>query len=58
MLRRSKGRVVNVTSGLARITVPSRSPYIVTKFGLDGFSDVLRHEMKNFGVKVISTIAS
>ncbi len=35
-----------------RCTVPSRGAYAMTKCGLTGFSDSLRHEMEPFGVKV------
>jgi len=52
MIRNSRGRVVNMTSGLARMMAPSRSVYGITKYAMQGFSDCLRYEMKNFGVKV------
>ncbi len=45
--------MVSIASGLARYTVPSRSPYVLSKWALAGFNDVLRHEMEHFGVKVI-----
>lgn len=52
LIRRAKGRVVNTTSGLAVMSVPTRSPYVFSKYALRGFSDVLRYEMEAFGVKV------
>ena len=52
LIRCGRGRVVTVTSCLARWAVPNRSPYITTKFALEGFSECLRHEVKRFGVKV------
>ncbi|XP_055501576.1 D-beta-hydroxybutyrate dehydrogenase, mitochondrial-like [Leucoraja erinacea] len=51
-IRRAKGRVVNITSMLGRMGNPSRSPYCVTKFGVEAFSDCLRYEMHRWGVKV------
>uniref|UniRef100_A0A4W3HWH1 D-beta-hydroxybutyrate dehydrogenase, mitochondrial n=1 Tax=Callorhinchus milii TaxID=7868 RepID=A0A4W3HWH1_CALMI len=51
-VRRAKGRVVNITSMLGRMANPARSPYCVTKFGVEGFSDCLRYEMHRWGVKV------
>ncbi|XP_032887917.1 D-beta-hydroxybutyrate dehydrogenase, mitochondrial [Amblyraja radiata] len=51
-IRRAKGRVVNITSMLGRMANPSRSPYCVTKFGVEAFSDCLRYEMHRWGVKV------
>jgi NAD(P)-dependent dehydrogenase (short-subunit alcohol dehydrogenase family) len=52
LLRKSKGRVVSITSGLARMAVPTRSPYVSSKYAIEGFSDCLRYEMEPFGVHV------
>jgi len=52
MIRKARGRVVTITSGLGRMAVPTRSPYCVTKYALEGFLDCLRYEMKAFGVEV------
>ncbi|XP_033069014.1 D-beta-hydroxybutyrate dehydrogenase, mitochondrial isoform X3 [Trachypithecus francoisi] len=47
-----KGRVVNISSMLGRMANPARSPYCITKFGVEAFSDCLRYEMHSLGVKV------
>lgn len=52
LIRSAKGRVVTITSGLGRMAVPTRSPYVFTKYALEGFHDCLRYEMKAFGVSV------
>ena len=52
MIRAAKGRVVTITSGLAFMTVPTRTPYVMTKYAMEGFLDSLRYEMEPFGVKV------
>ena len=52
LIRKSQGRIVSTTSGLAKMAVPTRSPYVFTKYALAGFMDVLRYEMEAFGVKV------
>jgi len=52
MIRKAKGRVVTITSGLGVMAVPTRSPYCLTKYALEGFHDVLRYEMRAFGVNV------
>lgn len=42
-----------MTSLLARAAeVSARSPYCITKFGVEAFSDCLRYEMHPLGVKV------
>jgi NAD(P)-dependent dehydrogenase (short-subunit alcohol dehydrogenase family) len=43
-LRESRGRVVNVVSGLAHLTVPFATAYVMSKRGLVGYSDALRLE--------------
>uniref|UniRef100_UPI003AB0CB5C D-beta-hydroxybutyrate dehydrogenase, mitochondrial n=1 Tax=Centroberyx gerrardi TaxID=166262 RepID=UPI003AB0CB5C len=52
LIRRAKGRVVNLTSIYGRIGNALRSPYCVSKYGVEAFSDCLRYEMKAWGVKV------
>jgi len=52
LIRSAKGRVVTITSGLGRMAVPTRTPYVFTKYALEGFHDCLRYEMKAFGVSV------
>ncbi|XP_026877711.1 D-beta-hydroxybutyrate dehydrogenase, mitochondrial isoform X2 [Electrophorus electricus] len=47
-----KGRVVNIASMYGRMGNALRSPYCISKFGVEAFSDCLRYEMKNWGVKV------
>ncbi len=43
-LRESRGRVVNVASGLAHVTVPFATAYCMSKRGLVSYSDALRLE--------------
>ena len=37
---------------LAIMSVPTRAPYVFSKYALRGFSEVLRYEMEAFDVKV------
>lgn len=43
---------MNVASMYGRMGNALRSPYCVSKYGVEAFSDCLRYEMKNWGVKV------
>jgi NAD(P)-dependent dehydrogenase (short-subunit alcohol dehydrogenase family) len=43
-LRESRGRVVNVASGLAHVTMPFATAYCMSKRGLTAYSDALRLE--------------
>jgi NAD(P)-dependent dehydrogenase (short-subunit alcohol dehydrogenase family) len=46
-LRASRGRVVNVASGLAHLTVPLATAYCMSKRGLVAYSDALRIEHRD-----------
>lgn len=52
LIRKSKGRLVNVSSAEGRFTAPFVAAYELTKHAMEGFSDCLRHEMQRFGVHV------
>ncbi|NWI56762.1 RDH16 dehydrogenase, partial [Calyptomena viridis] len=51
LVRRARGRVVNVSSVMGRVSFFGGG-YCLSKFGVEAFSDSLRLEMHNFGVKV------
>ncbi|KAK3091296.1 hypothetical protein FSP39_018727 [Pinctada imbricata] len=46
------GRVINVSSVHGRYGMPTMSSYAISKHGVENFSDILRMEMRRFGVKV------
>ncbi|XP_046560896.1 D-beta-hydroxybutyrate dehydrogenase, mitochondrial-like [Haliotis rubra] len=53
LIRKARGRIVNVTSVKGRFALPSNAAYSMTKWAGENLSDTLRLEMKRFGVKVI-----
>ncbi len=52
-LRRSQGRIVNMSSISGRIAMPFAGPYAASKFALEALSDSLRRELSGSGVSVI-----
>lgn len=46
------GRIVSITSILARLNFPNTSVYTATKHGLDGFFSSLRFDLLNHGIHV------
>ncbi|MHB8573170.1 MAG: SDR family NAD(P)-dependent oxidoreductase [Candidatus Dormibacteria bacterium] len=52
MLERGRGRIVNISSLAGLKGVPYDAPYSVSKFGLMGLTDSLRHELMGTGVQV------
>ncbi len=51
MIDRNQGHIVNVSSAMGFQAVPRMSDYVASKFGLIGYSDTLRIEMKRHGHK-------
>src|SRR6185295_10604719 len=52
MRARRSGRIVNITSMGGFITMPGIAYYCGSKFALEGISEVLAKEVKDFGIKV------
>lgn len=52
LVKKARGRVINISSGAGRISVNCLSAYSVTKYGVEAFSDALRREMNPWGVLV------
>lgn len=56
MIRMSKGRIINISSGHGLMAIPDKSVYAASKAGVQAVCDSLRVELKPFGVEVISII--
>ena len=54
LLRRSRGRIVNMSSIGGRVAQPFAGPYVASKFALEAVSDVLRAELLGWGIDVIA----
>jgi NAD(P)-dependent dehydrogenase (short-subunit alcohol dehydrogenase family) len=52
-LRRSRGRVVFVSSLSGRVATPMFGPYNASKFALEGMADALRLELAPWGIRVV-----
>ena len=52
LLRRARGRVVNMGSVSGRIASPMVGPYSMSKFALEAFNDSLRRELHRWGIRV------
>ncbi|KAK3594137.1 hypothetical protein CHS0354_040912 [Potamilus streckersoni] len=52
LIRQAKGRIINVTSLLGRISMEGNGAYGMSKHALVAYSDTLRQEMKKWGVFV------
>ncbi|MGW9437000.1 SDR family NAD(P)-dependent oxidoreductase [Streptomyces sp. NPDC055607] len=51
-LRATRGRIVNVTSGLGRIAGPFLGGYACAQFAKEAMTDALRREVRDTGVRV------
>ncbi|KAI6229045.1 CRE-DHS-2 protein [Aphelenchoides fujianensis] len=52
LVKKTKGRIVHVTSICGKFPTPTLGPYSTSKMAVGGYSDVLRAEMALWGVKV------
>lgn len=52
MLERGQGQIIHVSSVAAWIAPPTYSIYAATKYGLKGFSESLRREVRGMGIHV------
>jgi len=53
MRERRSGSIVNVTSIAGRIAAIGQSPYVASKFALEGLSEGLAQELAPFGIRVV-----
>jgi NAD(P)-dependent dehydrogenase (short-subunit alcohol dehydrogenase family) len=53
MRARGRGSVVNVTSVVGRIAALAQSPYVTSKWALEGWSEQLAQEVAPFGIRVV-----
>ena len=52
LLRRGRGRLVNISSGHGLLAIPDKSAYAASKAAVEAISDSLRLELRPFGVHV------
>ncbi|CAL1274990.1 unnamed protein product [Larinioides sclopetarius] len=54
LLKKAKGRVVNITSIVGEVPSPFMAPYASSKYAAVGFTDCIRPELDMWGVSVVS----
>jgi NAD(P)-dependent dehydrogenase (short-subunit alcohol dehydrogenase family) len=54
LIERGSGSIINVSSSVGRKGKPNWGPYAVSKFGLEGFTQVLAEEVRPHGIRVNS----
>jgi len=54
MRQQGKGRVINISSVVGFLPAPYYAIYGATKHAIDGYSQTLDHEVRGFGIRVIS----
>lgn len=50
---RPSAKIINISSTSGCFGTPGLSAYVSSKFALEGFSESLHHELKNFGIHVV-----
>ena len=51
--KNKSGIIVNVSSIAGRIGFPMGSAYVSSKFALEGLSESMSYELKQFGIKIV-----
>jgi NAD(P)-dependent dehydrogenase (short-subunit alcohol dehydrogenase family) len=52
LLRKARGRIVNISSVNGRIAAPYMAPYAASKHALEAISNALRSELRAWGIRV------
>lgn len=52
MMARRNGSIINVSSGVGRVGKPRWGAYAVSKFAVEGFTQLLAEEVKDCGIRV------
>ncbi len=52
LLRKAKGRIINISSINGELSIPTSGIYSASKFALEAISDALRMELKPWGINV------
>jgi short-subunit dehydrogenase len=53
MRRQGSGRIINISSVLGLVPAPYSALYSSTKHALEGYSESLDHELREFGIRVV-----
>ncbi|HEX7142640.1 MAG TPA: SDR family oxidoreductase [Nitrososphaeraceae archaeon] len=53
MRKQNNGIIVNLSSIAGKMAIPLNSAYVSSKFAIEGFSESIRYELEDFGIKVI-----
>ncbi|WP_078347680.1 SDR family oxidoreductase [Mucilaginibacter pedocola] len=54
MREKRSGLIINITSGLGLISAPYIAPYIGTKYAVEGMTESIRYEVKEFGIEAVT----
>jgi NAD(P)-dependent dehydrogenase (short-subunit alcohol dehydrogenase family) len=56
MRQRQSGLIINISSDFGIFGVPFLVPYQMTKFGVEALTEGLRHEIKRYGIEIVSIL--
>lgn len=52
MIRKKRGRIINVTSGLGALVLPNLGVYSISKSAVNHFTRILARELEDYGIQV------
>jgi len=54
MRKNKSGLIINISSGLGMIAAPYIAPYVGSKFAIEGMTESIRMELKEFGIENVT----
>ncbi|MHC5833111.1 MAG: SDR family NAD(P)-dependent oxidoreductase, partial [Nostoc sp.] len=56
LIRKAKGRIINISAIAGRLAIPFFGPLVASKFALEAITDCMRMELHSSGVEVLSIL--
>jgi NAD(P)-dependent dehydrogenase (short-subunit alcohol dehydrogenase family) len=56
MRQNRSGLIINISSGLGILSSPYLAPYAATKFAIEGLTEGIRHEVKDYGIETVTVL--
>jgi NAD(P)-dependent dehydrogenase (short-subunit alcohol dehydrogenase family) len=56
MRKNRSGLIINISSGLGILSSPYLAPYAATKFAIEGLTEGIRHEVKEYGIETVTVL--
>lgn len=56
MRKDCSGLIINISTGLGLVSAPYLGPYVGSKYALEGITEAIRYEIKEFGIETVNVL--